>query len=167
MRRASSLHSYGALSAPPFRGVAPLRRPLRVRTAMYVQHLQAVRAQRALGLNNNLRSFSGDKYRRHGRTRRAKMNSAGTELAACKTLAGDTCSGPFFAHARVQGVGASRRTEVKPPRHRRAEEDELSTCFLVRTSGNSMLQQCTRAGGSSSANSTASRRRTRRPRAAQ
>ena len=34
------------------------------------------------------------------------MNSAGDELAACKILAGDTCSGPFFAHARVQGVGA-------------------------------------------------------------
>ena len=113
MRRASSLHSYGALSAPPFRGVAPLRRPLRVRTAMYVQHLQAVRAQRALGLNNNLRSFSGDKYRRHGRHVEQKMNRpAGTELAACKTLAGDTCSGPFFAHARVQGVGAGRRSSL-------------------------------------------------------
>lgn len=40
------------------------------------------------------------------------MNSAGTELAACKTLAGDTCSGPFFAHARVQGVGAGRRASL-------------------------------------------------------
>ena len=63
MRRVSSFHSYGALSAPPFRGVAPLRRPLRVRTAMYVLHLlrstcKQYRAQRALGLNNNLRSFS-------------------------------------------------------------------------------------------------------------
>ena len=37
---------------------------------------------------------------------------AETELAACKTLAGDTCSGPFFAHARVQGVGAGRRSSL-------------------------------------------------------
>ena len=40
------------------------------------------------------------------------MNSAGTELAACKTLAGDSCSGPFFAHARVQGAGAGRRASL-------------------------------------------------------
>ena len=51
MRRASSFHSYGA-AALPLRGVAPLRRPLRVRTAMYVLHslrstCKQCRAQRA------------------------------------------------------------------------------------------------------------------------
>ena len=33
-------------------------------------------------------------------------------VSSCKTLAGDTCSGPFFAHARVQGVGAGRRSSL-------------------------------------------------------
>jgi hypothetical protein len=78
------------------------------------QRSKAVSSLASAGLEQQFAQLlSGDKYRRHGRHVEQKMNRpAETELAACKTLAGDTCSGPFFAHARVQGVGAGRRSSL-------------------------------------------------------